>query len=642
VVIRNFKYVKSSILFISVLLCIQINLFAQKNKNSEQLVDSLNQSAFNKKRTDISAALNELHKAQNLAIQLGYKKGEAISYMYEAGMYQQQGFTKRSVTDFYKALEIFVILSDTFNVAKIEQQIALSLVSEKKYDSAITIFKQSLSVYEKYSRYEEIVNVKNHIGQIQIKQKKVNDALGILNNALQLSEKIGYQYGQKKALHNIGLAEKERMNWERATQFFQASLALDEKMQDKYGIALNHHSLISILIAQNKLLEANTLGLKAYSEARFVLAYELMDSIIGQLILINRLQGNANQIIQWQDSMLMVQKMQRTKESEYASSFIDIIKNQHDFRLETENAIIRAERVSNEQFLIITVGTFILIILAVLVVMVFINFQKQKQYSRELRAKNILIEAQVAELGALNKEISQQNIQLESDNKTKDKLLSIISHDLRNPLVNTKGILNLVNQGIVPEDEAKQLLIQLETQYMGTTSLLDNLLFWLKGQMSGKNLDKIKMPVFPIVNGLENEHRMLLERKHISFSNQVNSALIVWADKEMIRIVLRNLISNAIKFTPNNGEIKIYTSSEGNQSTINIQDSGIGMSAETIQRIGAKQYYTTAGTALEKGSGFGLMLCSDLINRHGGQLVIKSEPGKGSVFIIQLPDQPID
>ncbi|KAF0238453.1 MAG: hypothetical protein FD183_1479, partial [Chitinophagaceae bacterium] len=229
--------------------------------------------------------------------------------MYEAGMYQQQGFTKRSVTDFYKALEIFVKLRDTFNVAKIEQQIALSLVSAKKYDSAITIFKKSLSVYEKYSRKEEIVNVKNHIGQIQLKQKKVNDALGTLNSALQLSEKIGYKYGQKKALHNIGLAEKERMNWDRATQFFQASLALDEAMQDKYGIALNHHSIISILIAQNKFPEANTLGLKAYREARFVMAYELMDSIIGQLILINRFQGNANQIIQWQDSLLMVEKM---------------------------------------------------------------------------------------------------------------------------------------------------------------------------------------------------------------------------------------------------------------------------------------------------------------------------------------------
>ncbi len=633
----NSTYLKSFILIAILVICAQVNLFAQEKTESQKIIDSLNQSAFNKKRTDISAALIELHKAQNLAIQTGYKKGEAISYMYEAGMYQQQGFSKRSVADFYKALGIFTTIRDTFNIAKIEQQIALSLVSNKKYDSAITIFKKSLAVYIQYNKKEEIVNVQNHIAQILIKQNKIKDALFILKNSLNVSKQMNYVYGEKKALFNSGLAEKKQLNLEKAAQYFKASLALDEKMNDKYGIALNHHCLISILIEQKKFPAAHTLGVKAYTEARTILAYDLMDSIIGQLIFINRIQGNANQIIQWQDSLLLVQKMQRTKENEYASNFIDIIKSQHDFRLETENAIIRAERVSNEQFLIITVGTFILIILAVLVVMVFINFQKQKQFSRELRAKNILIEAQIAELGALNKEISLQNKQLESDNKTKDKLLSIISHDLRNPLVNTKGILNLVNQGMVPEEEAKQLLIQLETQYMGTTSLLDNLLFWLKGQMSGKNLDKIKMPITPIVAGLENEHKMLLERKHIEFTNQVSPSLIVLADKEMIRIVLRNLISNAIKFTPVNGKITVFANQEESFCTISIQDSGIGMSAETIQRIAAKQYYTTAGTALEKGSGFGLMLCSDLINRHGGQLIISSEPGKGSIFSIQLP-----
>jgi signal transduction histidine kinase len=95
--------------------------------------------------------------------------------------------------------------------------------------------------------------------------------------------------------------------------------------------------------------------------------------------------------------------------------------------------------------------------------MLFLSFQKQIQLGRELRAKNVLIEAQVSELGILNEEISEQNILLEIDNKTKDKLLSIISHDLRNPLVNTKGILNLINQDMVPADDAKILLLQLET-----------------------------------------------------------------------------------------------------------------------------------------------------------------------------------
>lgn len=616
---------------------VTVAVTAQQIKGVPETVDSLNKSAFEKKRTNISEALVDLYKAQNLAIQLGYKKGEAISYMYEAGIYQQQGFLKRAIVDSYEALEIFRSIKDTFNIAKVNQQLAASLVSDKKYDSAIAVFNKSLQVYEKYNKNEDIINIKNNLGQIRLELYQMSAALRLFNEALELSRKIGYRYGEKKALHNLGLAEIQRSHIGKAEQYFKKSLAIDEAMNDKYGIALKKVSLIAIYLPQKRLAEAETLGLSAFSIAQSIDAFDLLDSIVSEMIELNKLSNNKEKVIQWQDSALEVLNKQRVKENEYASSFIDIIKSQHDSRMETENAIMRAERVSNEQFLIITVATFILIILAVLVIMVFINFQKQKQFSRELRAKNVVIEAQVSELGTLNKEISQQNILLEADNKTKDKLLSIISHDLRNPLVNTKGILNLVNQGMVPEEQAKQLLIQLETQYMGTTSLLDNLLFWLKGQMSGKNLDKVQMPVFPIVKGLEDEHRMLLERKNISFFNQVDPSLTVLADKEMIRIVLRNLISNAIKFTPENGLIRVYASSDEQETRISIQDSGIGMSAETIQRISAKQYYTTAGTAMEKGSGFGLMLCSDLVNRHGGKLIIESEPRKGSVFTITLP-----
>ncbi|HJV19117.1 MAG TPA: tetratricopeptide repeat-containing sensor histidine kinase [Sediminibacterium sp.] len=619
------------------MLAVTVAVTAQQIKGTPETVDSLNKSAFEKKRTNISEALVDLYKAQNLAIQLSYKKGEAISYMYEAGIYQQQGFLKRAIVDSYEALEIFSSIKDTFNMAKVNQQLASSLVSDKKYDSAIVVFNKSLQVYEKYNKNEDIINIKNNLGQIRLELYQMNAALRLFNEALELSRKIGYRYGEKKALHNLGLAEIQRSQTAKAEQYFRKSLAIDEAMNDKYGIALKKISLIAIYLPQKRLAEAETLGLSAFSIAQSIDAFDLLDSIVNQMIALNKLSNNKERLIQWQDSALKVLNKQRIKENEYASSFIDIIKSQHDSRMETENAIMRAERVSNEQFLIITVGTFILIILAVLVIMVFINFQKQKQFSRELRAKNVVIEAQVSELGTLNKEISQQNILLEADNKTKDKLLSIISHDLRNPLVNTKGILNLVNHGMVPEEQAKQLLIQLETQYMGTTSLLDNLLFWLKGQMSGKNLDKVQMPVFPIVKGLEDEHRMLLERKNISFFNQVDPSLTVLADKEMIRIVLRNLISNAIKFTPENGLIRVYAAADGQETRISIQDSGIGMSSETIQRISAKQYYTTAGTAMEKGSGFGLMLCSDLVNRHGGKLIIESEPRKGSVFTITLP-----
>lgn len=630
-----FSYMR--ILIILALSVFLNQLYAQKSTGTAAVVDSLNQEAFASKRSDISKALNLLIIAQNTAQQIDYQKGLAIAYLNEGGIYQQQGFNKRALTDYYLSLDIFKRTKDTFNLAKVTQQIGNALLLEGRYDTAVTVFNECLSIFKQYNKEEEIVNVKNSLGLIQLYRNKPDSAVILFDQALNISKKIKYSYGEKKALYHLGKLALNGKNLDLAVSFFNASMEIDQKINDRYGMALNNLALAEIALKRGLLDDMYALSKTSYDYAKSINAYDLTYQSVAQIINYYKKVNNPDKAIAWQDTIIAVTNQHRIKENEYASNFIDIIKNQQNLRLDKENAFIRAQRASDEQLFILTVGTFILIILAVLVVMVFINYQKQKHFSRELRAKNILIEAQIEEMGTLNKEISYQNRMLEADNKTKDKLLSIISHDLRNPLVNTKGILNLVNQGIVPEDQAKQLLLQLETQYMGTTSLLDNLLFWLKGQMAGKNLDRSKVVIFQLVKGLEDEHRMLLERKQILFHNLVNPQMHIYADKEMIRIVLRNLISNAIKFTPEKGMIEIKTEQTEAETIILVEDTGIGMSDETIQKVNAKQYYTTAGTSMEKGSGFGLMLCSDLINRHDGSLTIESMPGKGSRFVIKLP-----
>lgn len=610
---------------------------AEQQSDTTYLVDSLNELAFNQKRADISQAMNNLILAQNKAQLINYQKGLAIAYLYEGGIYQQQGFNKRALSDFYLALDIFKRLKDTFNIAKVNQQIANSLLTEGKIEDAASVFEESLNIYVKNDKQEEVVNVKNSLGLVQLKKGEINSAHQLFKEALQTSQLIHYLYGEKKALYHLGLTALSNNLLDSAEQFFYAAFTIDQNLNDYYGQASNRIQLAGIALRKNQLDKALNLSIKSYKEAKSINAFNLVNTSIEQIISNYRLQGNYKNAMIWQDTAIIALNNHRKQENEYAANFIDIIKSQQSLRLDKDNIILRAEKASDEHVFILTVGTFILIILAVLVVMVFINYQKQKHFSRELRAKNILIEAQIVEMGTLNKEISEQNKLLETDNKTKDKLLSIISHDLRNPLVNTKGILNLVNQGMVPEDQAKQLLVQLETQYMGTTSLLDNLLFWLKGQMAGKNLEKTKVSIFQLVRGLEEEHKMLLLRKNIVLNNTVDPQLQVIADKEMIRIVLRNLISNAIKFTPENGVISVAAEQQNSASVLTVTDSGIGMTDVTIQKINAKQYYTTAGTAMEKGSGFGLMLCSDLINRHRGKLVISSETGIGSTFTITLP-----
>lgn len=629
--------------------CVGINMgdlraADNENINSKLLaadrkkVDSLNALAFDQKRFDVAKALNNLFNAENLALAANYPKGLATTYFYEAGIYHQNGYDKKALSTYYKAKQIFQGLKDTLNIAIVNKEIATALYADSKSDEAVLLYNESLSVFTQMKDARQIANVRNSIGLVHLDQKKFEEAIQDFKTALNISIKVRHQYGEKKAYYNLGLLEERRRNFAMAETYYRKSLAIDREVNDKFGAALNELQLSSISIEQQKRDESIALAKEAYNSAYYISAYNLMREASVKVIDGYRQKGEITQASVWQDSLVNILKQQIENEKEYALNYIEVIKSQNAKNTNAEKDLEKQKQVQKEQLLIITVGTFILIIVAVLAVLALVNYQRQRFFGKELKQKNEIIEKNSASLDQLNKEISHQNLLLEADNKTKNKLLSIISHDLRTPLVNTKGVLNLVNQGMVPPEEADRLLQLLETQYLGTTSLLDNLLFWIMGQMDGKPDDKVKVGLHQLVKVLEEEHRMPLLKKRIELRNLVDKELAIVTEKEMIRIVCRNLISNAIKFSNENGIIEVSSRiGDDHFLYMSVKDNGIGMSKETIDKVNAKQYYNTTGTSYEKGSGFGLMLCRDLLNKAGGDLIIESEPGVGSTFTIKMP-----
>lgn len=608
--------------------------------NDIRKVDSLNQLAFRQKRNEAAKALNNLFVAENLATTAKYQKGLAITYLYQAGIFNQYGYNKRTLSAYYKSLQLFKSLKDTFHIAFASQQIALFLQNDGKTKEAIQLYNESLVVYASLNRQEDIINIKNSLGLIELNIQRLAKAELYFKEALTGSRQILYMYGEKKALYNLGLLEEKRNNLGAAEAYYIQSLSKDEVLKDKYGAALNQLQLASINSKQNMPEASVAMAKEAYQNAYTVSAYNLMKEAANKIIAVYRQKGDIQKASQWQDSLVKIITIQNENEKVYALNFIDVIKNQDTQKVNAEKEVLNARRIQREQLLIITVGTFILIIVAVLAVLALVNYQRQRFFGRELKQKNEIIEKNSASLDQLNKEISHQNVLLETDNRTKNKLLSIISHDLRTPLVNTKGVLNLVNQGMVPPEEAEHLLQLLETQYIGTTSLLDNLLFWIKGQMDGKEDVKVKVNLYHLMKNLEDEHHLPLIKKKIDLQNHIDKGITVMVEKEMIRIVCRNLISNAIKFTNEGGLIELSSRIENHILYLTVKDSGIGISKEAIEKVNAKQYYNTTGTSYEKGSGFGLMLCHDLISKNGGELIINSEPGKGSSFTITIQYEP--
>lgn len=236
--------------------------------------------------------------------------------------------------------------------------------------------------------------------------------------------------------------------------------------------------------------------------------------------------------------------------------------------------------------------------------------------------------------------LKERESQLRELNSTKDKLFSIIAHDLRSPFNTILGLSELLIENSKDFEVAKseEYLRIINSSAQNTLTLLDNLLNWARAQ-TGKIIYKPeKANLSPIVTEILDISNSSAKIKNISLNYRQTKDIVVCADVDMLKIVLRNLVSNAIKFTHLNGEISISAVQSKNNIEITVSDNGVGMSAETQGDLfKIDMNITTTGTAAEKGSGLGLILCKEFIEKQGGKIWVKSELGKGSAFIFSLP-----
>ncbi|RYD75548.1 MAG: HAMP domain-containing histidine kinase [Sphingobacteriales bacterium] len=237
--------------------------------------------------------------------------------------------------------------------------------------------------------------------------------------------------------------------------------------------------------------------------------------------------------------------------------------------------------------------------------------------------------------------------ELESANSTKDKFFSIIAHDLRGPITSTVSLTEMLiesNDLHQQDNESGMMLNMLHDSLQNTSKLLSNLLIWARAQTNDVSLNLVRINLYENIEGNIDLLYSLAADKIIVIRNKVASDIFVQADVEMVNTIIRNLISNAIKFTDEFGEIEITANyreeNTGAQKFVEVcvKDNGVGMEISTLNdlfRIDKKT--TNYGTKREAGTGLGLILCKEFIEKHHGTILVKSEPGKGSCFIFTLP-----
>jgi signal transduction histidine kinase len=250
--------------------------------------------------------------------------------------------------------------------------------------------------------------------------------------------------------------------------------------------------------------------------------------------------------------------------------------------------------------------------------------------NKALQEQNEKIEKQKAEIEQKAAELSELNL-------LKNKLFSVISHDMKTPMYALRNLFRSMQQQNMSGKEIKGIIPDVVTDLNYTTGLMENLLHWAKSQMNSSSISPGELNMEELTGEAMHVHQLQASTKNISITREMDEPFNVLADRDMVTMIIRNLLSNAIKFTPEHGTIIIRLKNESPFCRISIIDNGIGIDGEALIRIQENNYYSTHGTAKERGTGLGLMLSRDFLSKNGGELLIESEPGKGSVFSFTLP-----
>lgn len=471
---------------------------------------------------------------------------------------------------------------------------------------------ESYRIKRSIGSYNELSNLFINIGGVHFENENYDSANYYFNRALKLAKENNDQESMIIAYNNLSEVAIKKNKFDEAFKFLnQAEQLYDKGVDNESKIVINMRKTICY-ISINNYKDAINYGNVAVNTALKIGAKRLIVETAEVLSEAYEKNNNPKEALKYfklsklyADSVYNEENITKFNDYEYKFKLQD--KEQEILKLESSQKI---EQEKNKFF---KIGLFLL-----LVVIAGVSFLAYSINSNRKKEKHI------------NELVNKQNETLEQHNKFKDKVFSIIAHDLRSPIASMQSMFSLLDQGLISQEEFMQFKKDMTHQVNTVSLLLENLLNWSKKQMqTGLLTNTSAVDVNKIINqnlALFNE---ISVHKQITFKANIPD-LKIMADADQFDLIIRNLLSNAIKFTPKGGSVSIDAKSENNKIKIAIKDSGVGMTKETIDKILANEVVSHKGTNGEKGTGLGLNLTKEFIENNNGTFNICSKPNQGT------------
>ena len=557
-----------------------------------------------------------------------------VHLLLEAGLIAyNSGNNPEALKNYSEALQYYSNQNDIAGAANCERLLGDTYRASGNLSSALSHLKESLKLASQTSDKLLMAKILNRFSAVYFEVPDMEKSLEFANKSLELTVQLNDLNFTANNHNLIGAIFKEKKEYDRAIVHFNQSIKIHESNPEFKDLPNALNNLCSIYltkkdykkaleIAERSLAESNKMGIPVYAEK----ASQLLSEIYFQKGDYKTALSHYQQSIGFRERIFDKIKTRQIEEIN-AKYETDKKNRENEFLLANNSLMSETIRWQNTLTIFISL---VVIILLVLLYFLYISRKKQMAAFTQLDEKR-------AELHKLAETLEFSRKELEDLNTMKDRIFSIISHDLRSPLNSLQGILTLLKTNSLNEREIKALLSTLTDRVDYTSGLLDNLLNWSRTQLEGFKIN----PVLVDMTELTAEVVKLLtpnaNGKSITIRNSVNTIEPAFGDKDMIEMVIRNLLSNAVKFTQPGGLIAIEVGRQNGHIHYSIQDSGIGIPEESISKLFSPIHFTTQGTAKEKGSGLGLLLCKDFVSKNGGKIWVESELGKGTRFSFTIP-----
>jgi signal transduction histidine kinase len=539
---------------------------------------------------------------------------------YDLGEYDDAFF------NFTQSHRIATSVKDTFRMLVAYHNVGRVFKELGQYEVALDHLNLAKKMSEQQNDEEGIPYAYDEIGDVQLRKQEYDSALSTLFRALRHSRRLNVNLLEPKIHSKLATAYLGKGDFEKARAHYDSAYALNNVTNDRFGVAEVELGRGIVYTKEGKYNEALTKIENSLSVAKELNARVLEIKCFNELSTLWEMKGD------FKKSLYYYRQYKQLEDTLFSQEMQGkLLRDQ--LRFETESRDSRIAFLSElqamqkgelkKQEFVRNILVVVMALSAILLVTVYRSGNRRRQIN------TLLLQHQ--------EEMEKRSEELERLNQVKDKFFSIISHDLRSPINALAGLLDLLDKGAVSAEELPKHIKELKARFNHTRTLLNNLLDWTLLQMDKLNLQAAKIDIHNIVE----ENIQLLtsvQNKDITIINDVPKNSLGFADSNTVNLVIRNLMTNAIKFTNDGGRVVIGALEKPGEWLISVKDNGVGMNGDVLKMLFDKTApYTTRGTANEKGTGLGLILCKEFIEKNGGKIWVESSEGKGSTFYFTLP-----